>query len=421
MKNFPSTVRYVLGVGLVCVAAVAQAQQIDAEQFRQLLLQRLLGQTALPVAETPQRAAQPLISEAEMARRLEGWPLVAGTFAVERFRDGFAIAGERVLDPEGRIVQYAVDSGTGDAAYLMEGMPGQFVVKLMRYRAGQPMTIANATRQSGQWSVETVTGVRINGSRLTLNSRGFVVARDNALFRYMPGVGLRSHGLPETHTLAAHQNGDIGATGWLLLEKRQDTKEREGGVLSQGSLGELFGAVKSLGAALGVSKSDSDYALYHLETGKTVPLGISLGDKTTSVLSQCQQRNRWVAQCDRLDTVESLYGQDGYANRSHYYWRVSWFNTPRGAVAVVMQDGITKIDAIELSSDRRVSVFQRSLGIGDWSTSQQADGRVQVKAKLGFEAAQQNDVASLFEVPVAAVVTQQAAEDLSATRTEQRP
>lgn len=403
MKTLQAPVRALFYGGLLLAAATGHTQQFDADQMRQLLLQRL-GQVAPPAAAAPQRVALPQISEAALAQQLATWPVAKGTYAVERFRDGFAVDGERVLDPEGRIVQYAVDSATGDAAYLMEGLPGQFTIKLMRHHAGAPLVIANATRQSGQWAVETATGVRVNGSRLTLSARGFIVARDNALFRYQAGTGLRSHGLPETHTLAAHQNGDIGATGWLLLEKRQDTKEREGGILSQGPLGELFGTVKSLGAAFGVNKSDSDYALYHLDTRRTMPLGISLGDKKTNVLSQCQQKNRWVAKCDQLDTVESLYGQDGYPNRSHYYWRVSWFNTPRGAVAVVMEEGITRIDALELGSDRRVSVFQRSMGIGDWSAAQLPDGRVQVKAKLGFESAQQDDVASLFEAAVAQAV-----------------
>lgn len=388
----------ILSAGLLAAAAASQAQQLDPEQLRQLLTQRAgMFAPLQQVAAAPARPAVPQVSEAALAQQLAAWPAANGPFAVEHFRDGFSIEGQRVLDPEGRIAQYAVDNATGDAAYLMEGAPGQYAIKLMRHRSGAPVTIASASRQMGVWSVETITGVRVNGSRLNLNPRGFLVARDNALFRYVAGTGLRSFGLPETHTLAAHQNGNVGTTGWLLLEKRRDTKEREGGLLSQGSLGQLVGAFKDLGTVLGVSKSDSDFALYQLETGKTIPLGISLSEKQTNVLSQCQQRNRWVALCDHLDTVDSLYGQDGYANRSHYFWRVSWFNTPRGAVAVVMEDGITKIDAIDLATDRRATLFQRALGIGNWSASQQPDGRVQVTAQLGFESARNEDVVRVFE------------------------
>jgi hypothetical protein len=97
------------------------------------------------------------------------------------------------------------------------GPAGQMVVKLMRYRSGAPVPIARASRTNGQWSVETSSGVRVAGGRLTLSPTGFIVARDNALFQYIAGDGLHSYGLPETHTLAAHQNGDISATAGCCL------------------------------------------------------------------------------------------------------------------------------------------------------------------------------------------------------------
>jgi len=391
--------RLFIAVASSSVTIGAAAQQPDPQQLLQMLLQR--GNMQASAQQAANRPALPKVSEAALAQQLATWPAANRPFAVERFRDGFSIEGERVLDSEGRIAQFAIDRVTGDAAYLMETMPGQFVIKLMRHLAGAPVTIATASRQMGTWSVETVSGVRASGSRLNLNPRGFFISRDNALFRYVAGTGMRSFGLPETHTMAAHQNGNLGETGWMLLEKRRETKEREGGILSQGSLGQFMGAVRGLGAAIGVSKSNSDYALYSIETQKMIPIGIALDEKQASFLSQCRQRNRWVAQCDRLDSIDSLYGQDGNANRSHYFWRVSWYKTTNGPVALVMEDGITKIDAIDLNTERRVTVFQRALGIGDWSTAQQADGRVQVKAGLGFESAVNEDVAQLLGETVA--------------------
>lgn len=388
-----------LVASLLLVNSTPRAQGLDPERLREMLLQRIgQGAYAQPPSAVPSPMAQ--TSEAALAEQLAAWPSAKGPFVVERFRDGFAINGERVLDPEGTIVQYAVDGVTGDAAYLMRAQADQYLIKVMRHGGVAPLTLGSAARAGGQWTVETTTGVRAAGTRLNLTPRGFIVARDNALFRYSAGAGLRAHALPETHTLAAHQNGDVGATGWLLLEKRADTKEQEGGLLAQGSLGELLGTFKQLGTVLGVTKSDSDYALYNLDTRKLLPIGISLGENNTNLLSRCRTRNRWIAQCDRLDSVASLYGQDGYPNRSHYFWRVSWFDTPRGAVAVVMEDGITRIDAIDLGSERRVNVFQRALGIGNWSTAKQPDGRVQVKAQLGLESATQDDVAGLFDAAV---------------------
>ena len=413
MNPHRSLLRVILCACMATVAAASQAQSGEAgEQFRQLLLQRMnslkLLQSPVPVIA---RSA-PSLSEAALAEQLAARPAASGPFTVERFRDGFSINGERVLDPEGRIVQFSVDNATGEATYLMESSPGQAAIKLMRHGAGAAVTIASVSRYSGQWSIETVTGVRVNGSRMNLDPRGFIVARDNALFRYTAGAGLRSYDLPETHTLAAHQNGNPGTTGWLLLEKRQETKQREGGLLGGSSLGNLVNLTKSLGAALGVNKADSDYALYNLESRQIIPVGISLTDKQTSMLSQCQQKNRWVARCDQMDVIESLYRQDGFPNRLHYFWRVSWYQTGSGAIALVMEDNISKIDALDLATGRRVTVFQRTLGIGDWSSAQAADGRVQVTAKLGFESARNDDVARLFlDEPTVAPATTPAAPD----------
>lgn len=387
-----------LGVCIGLSSFPLAAQTMNADQVRQLLLQQMgtLAPAAQPAPALAQRNTPAPVSEAAVGQQLAAWPQAQGTFVVNRFRDGFSINGERVLDPEGEIVQYAVDSQTGDAAYLMKAQPDQYLIKLMRHRGPAPLTIGGATRRAGQWTVETISGVRAAGNRLNLTPRGFIVARDNALFRYQAGSGQKAYGLPETHVLAAHQNGNVSGTGWLLLEKRVETKENEGGILAQGSLGALFGSIKKIGSIVGVNASDSDYALFNLDTNKLLPLTISLTDNNANFMSQCRARNYWVAECDRMDTVASLYGQDGYPNRLHYFWRVSWFNTQRGPVAVVMDHG-SRIDAIELNTERRVNLFERALGIGQWSATQHPDGRVQVKAQVGLDASVQEDVAGLFD------------------------
>lgn len=397
--------RLTLGLALATPLAGAVAQNMPPEALQRLQLlmqQRGLAPQAAAQPAPNLVAQQPRISEAELASLVAAWPEAQGPFAIERFRDGFGVNGRRVLDPEGRIFQYALDSASGDIAYAIESGANQYVVKLMRHGDNPPLVIASASKQGGQWLVETVTGVRVIGSRLTLSGRGFIVARDNALFRYDAGRGLISSALPETHTLAAAQNGDIAATGWVMLEKRQDTKAQEGGALGNSSLGQLFGAVKAFGAAVGVNKSDSDYALYELGTGKLLPIGISLGEKQSHILSQCHRRSAVINQCDRMDSIESVWAQDGSPNRGHYFWRASWYRTAVGPVAVVMEDNIGKIQAINLTTEQRSVVFERTLGIGDWSARQMPDGRVEVKAKLGFETAVQPDALQLFNQAVSA-------------------
>jgi len=409
----------------VCAAAAigvapALAQQPpDQAQLLQMLMQRMQGAQpgetpfAMPMQQQQAvRPSAPQVSEAQLAAQLAAWADAKGPFATESFRDGFSIQGERMLDPEGAILKFAVDASTGDAAYLAEIGANQYALKLMRYRTGNPVTIGTATRQQGVWSMETVSGIRAAGTRMNLSPRGFSIARDNALFSYQAGAGLKSFGLPEAFVLASHQNGDIEATKWLLLEKRAENKAIEGGVLGGTSLGEMVSLVKQLGAVVGVNKSDADFALYNIATREVVPIHISLEEKQANFLSKCRQRNKWVAQCEQLETRASLYGQDGAPNRQHYFWRLAWFQTPRGPIALTMEDSIGKIEAIELASGQRVTVFSRALGIAGWSASQQPDGRVMVTAQLGLDRQRVDDVAKLFEPRV---VVQEASTSRSQT------
>ena len=66
----------------------------------------------------------------------------------ERFRDGFAIDGQRYIDPEGKITSDGFDAQSGDLAYLAETRPGESLVKVGRALSNaDPMTIATAQKQ----------------------------------------------------------------------------------------------------------------------------------------------------------------------------------------------------------------------------------------------------------------------------------
>ena len=403
---------------LICAAsAIALVQgcatnPMDQERALELVRAMSNPRPAVPahgyvmgVSQSPDQKVVE-VSEQSLGERIAGWTSTSGPVMVEGFRDGFSIGGKRVLDPEGPIYRYAVDSKTGNAAYLVQTQPQQFVLKLLHHASGEVVQLGTASRQAGGWSVQTVTGVKANGARLNVTPRGFIVSRDRALFRYTAGVGLKSFALPDTHTMAAHQNGSVHQTGWLLLEVDPESKKPSGGssffgqVLAQSGLADVATAARRVGLAAGVGKADSDYVLYHYESGRTVPIGIELGDKQTTLLSECRRKNAALSLCDRAESVESLYSQDGSPNNSHYFWRVSWFDTNVGTVAVVMEDNVSKVDALNLDSGQRVNVFQRALGIASWSAKQQPDGKVQVRAQLGFESQLQGDVAGLFRTGV---------------------
>ena len=91
-----------IGASLVFANASLSAQNLTPEQLRQLLQQQLGMPTQVESAPPllAQRNAPAQSSEAALARQLAAWAPAQGPFAVERFRDGFSINGERVLDEQ---------------------------------------------------------------------------------------------------------------------------------------------------------------------------------------------------------------------------------------------------------------------------------------------------------------------------------
>jgi len=176
----------------------------------------------LPVAP-PQPAPVVAVapnSEAALAAVLDQWKILPSGVKFERFRDGFAIDGARYLDPEGRIVSYGFDAQTGDFTYLVQSGNGQFMLKTGRATSGvEPVEIGKAEMRSGLWAVSTVSGKKFSGTRLIPLARGFLVARDNTGYRYVPGKGMTSFAAPEQFSIAALQSGNVSGTGYLLLER----------------------------------------------------------------------------------------------------------------------------------------------------------------------------------------------------------
>jgi len=174
-------------------APVLAQQPPDQAQLLQMLMQRMQGtqQGAAPFAMPVQqqqavRPSAPQVTEAQLAAQLAGWADAKGPFATESYRDGFSIQGERILDPEGAILKFAVDPTTGDAAYLAEVGADQYALKLMRYGTGNALTIGTATRQQGVWTVETVSGVRA----AAVFGAALMVVGAIAAFRTLRGVEL---------------------------------------------------------------------------------------------------------------------------------------------------------------------------------------------------------------------------------------
>jgi len=394
----------ILLLSTLCGVLPLRAQNVDnltPEQQKQLLnlllLQQQVSQLNAQNGYTPQAAATPATaapprSDADLAAAFDVFPALASGVQFERFRDGFAINGRRYIDPEGKITSYGFDAQSGDFTYLAETSSGEYVLKSGRALASaEPVTIATARKQGAQWQVSTVTGKKFTGYRLIPSSRGFVIARDNTGFRFVPGRGTTNIVAPEAFTIAALQNGDIANTGYILLERTPESNGQ-----ANNSLGSLFNAVKSLGSVVGVGKKE-DYALLNIESNRSVPVNVSLEDKQVQVMSACRQRNMLIAQCDKMDSYDSVFQPNGTRNMSHYFWRINWFNVPGRPILVSQEGGLSKVSATDLNSGKKVILFERALGIASFAATQQANGKISVTAQMGFSSETRDDVAALLD------------------------
>ncbi|MBA4109826.1 MAG: hypothetical protein C0487_09575 [Leptothrix sp. (in: Bacteria)] len=148
-------------------------------------------------------------------------------------------------------------------------------------------------------------------------------------------------------------------------------------------MGGLFSAVQKIGATVGLNKKE-DYALLNLDTGKQYLLNIQVDGKLRTVMSNCRKRNAVVNECRSSNSFESLYSDVG-RNWGHYYWKVNWYNTPTGPVAVTMENGVTDAFLLDLSSGKKVTAFHRGLGLTTLDSVQSPDGKLAVMADWMFE------------------------------------
>lgn len=349
----------------------------------------------VPSAVDPAPAPAPTsatMTEAALAEQLAQLPPHDANLVITQRREGFTVNGQPVIDPAGRIRMYGFDVVTGDITFAV-ATPSSTVIKVMRAGANVgPLVIAHASQTRNGWTVRTVTGQEIFGDTLSMMPRGVLVSRPGAVFRYDPGIGVKSIAIPEGYTVAPMQRGQVGGTGYLLLRKDEPAG-------SNNRFSQLVGSVKAIGAAVGVGDKQ-DYALFSAETGKTLPLSVSVEGENVTKFSNCRKRNLAINECENSETFESLYEPNGRRNINHYYWRAHWLNTPTGPIAVTMENGARDIFIHDLTTGKRVQAFHRTLGIADMEVTQQPDGTVTIDAQLAFKKRQIADaVAYLANTP----------------------
>lgn len=333
-------------------------------------------QLSAPPAVAPVVAPQATISEETLAKQIEALGRGQANLKIESAKDGLKVDGRAILDPEGQIKASAFDVLSGDVTYGIS-VGDNWVYKFMKAGSNsEPVTFATARFAQGEWQVRTVTGKQLVGTSVTPMARGVMVGRVGSAFRYEPGVGNKSAAVPEGWTLAQFQRGNVGATQFVLLEKVEEPR-------GSGSLNSMLGAVSSMGAIMGISKKE-DYALMHLGTGKLYPINVQLDGKERTVMSNCRKRNAVINQCSSSYSFESLYSGTG-KNWGHYYWKANWYSTPDGPVAVTMENGVSDVYLLNLTTGKKVSAFHRGLGITSFDSIQTPDGKLALAADWMFE------------------------------------
>lgn len=317
-----------------------------------------------------------LPTEEYFASQIAKFPFKEGDLSIQPRSDGFEINGMPYVDSEGRIVAYSFDVVTGDITYIAE-TSSNHVIKIMRAgSSNDALTIATAVQTSEGWDVQTVTGKRLSGYGLSPLPSGFMVARKSAAFWYKPGRGIKNIVVPNGYLLTPLQRGNVGATGYVLMEK----EDADG---SSNQYKRLFSSIQSLGSLLHINKKE-DYALMNVETGTIYPLNIEAEGKNVQQLSQCTRKTKFINDCRKLTSFESLYNEHGGRNTYHYFWRTQWLKTPSGPMAISMENGSSDIYITDLRTGKKVSALHRTLGINWFDVEQRGDGSVHIVAGMGF-------------------------------------
>ena len=61
------------------------------------------------------------------------------------------------------------------------------------------------------------------------------------------------------------------------------------------------------------------------------------------------------------------------------------------------EGGLGKVSATDLNSGKKVILFERALGIASFAATQEADGKINVTAQMGFSSESRQDVAALLD------------------------
>jgi hypothetical protein len=322
-------------------------------------------------------------SEADLRTQLDALPQGAPIASFKLMRDGLLFNGQRYADSEGKAEQFSLDPGSALAAYVVP-MGDTAAVKITRLGSeSTPLTIGRIARRSNGIVFQSATGKTLAGDLFFPLTDGVLVVRDSVGFRYTIGQAVKQIDFPSGWGPAPLQRGNASTTGWFLLERDATTEKKD-----------VFASLKSLGELFGAVPARMDYGLFNLNDSRFLQFEVSNAGKSVASYSQCHRTsNGWANLCDKMTTYDSIWNPDGSPNVSHYFWRMDWQQMQGKPIAVVMENGISNLNAYDLSGTKRVKLFERTLGINSWFMDLAEGGKFHIRTQLGFEKAEMQDVA----------------------------
>ena len=281
-------------------------------------------------------------------------------FVIQRRNSGFTVDGKPHVDANGTIADFGADPKSGLVTYLVDAGNGTALVKV--YKAGlrnAPVLAGRLTTQGNRTIFEGVDGQTAAGQTVVPMSNGLLLTRDESAVLVGWNGETTTRSIPQGYRVAQYQNGDVAGTHTLLLESTK------GPTLMSGLEGmkELFGKSKA-----------SDYALYHLDSERLIPLQFTKGKNDVNFRTP-----------RGLVTRESIHEQDGSPNYSHYYRSIAWANTRQGPVAVVLEKGLQDLNLIDLHTGDRHNVVHRAAGIQRFEIVPLADGDFEIRGGWAFK------------------------------------
>jgi hypothetical protein len=257
------------------------------------------------------------------------WQIVRQSTGIKAWR--FGVSSDKnyqYVDPLSPIVSASTVSDTGWVTYLVAGSKSNdFIVKRVDFvKGGEPEIIGTLEGARGEWRFSSPGGPTFAAYEYVLTSKGILLLRDTTVFTYLPSKKPTAQILPEGWSMAWVQKGDIESSRLIVVRK--------------------LDAINPLGG------SNFQIGFYDIDQGKII--------ETISM--------------KMLDFDAAKI----FPNKFYL------FNTAKGPLCIAIENGHKQVVVRNIRSGEKRVIFERDLGVASLKAEQGGDGRISVRAGVGF-------------------------------------